>query len=419
MRTACIFALLLTISSPALLTIGAAAVPSGFRQIIANTSASLLQSAPNTTTSFSYLPVFATVPQGQSIVSQLTLEDTSPLPEYVSLSVHGFAYMLSLSTTGLALEPGQNTSINLLLSSNQSSAPGTYYIPISITTTAGNFSRTETKYITFIIQERDPNTALVSSIIDLINNTQAATGTIEVKNPTGGTIGNLTFKTTVITPLSTVYNTSQIIVYGMDNNVSVENSSYVITWHISSIPAGGSAYGYYNINNLAFAQMTEVFTPLILRANNNLKITNIGVPPFYTNSTDRVQLFVSYTGTAAQYVTLTLTALPNNLTIYNSTQRTFAQPGQLLNASFYVVIGRNTGTLVLNLSARTNGSNVSYTLPVAVLQKPALSTNILQIGYLRGLNDVEYAAEAVIIAILTIVALLVAYLIELYLSRKR
>lgn len=213
---------------------------------------------------FLYIPIYMTAQPNQSVVSQLTLKNTGTFTAYVNLSIGGLNNIFVLSTNSISLPAGQTTSISLLLKSNLTSTPGGYYVPLNVHVSSGNYSSYQTKYITVVIQNRIAGQPYVSSQIVLTNNTNIASGTIQISSPKNKSIQNLTLKTTIITPDSSTINASQIITYGLDNNVTIENNSYVITWYIRNIPAGKSVYAYYTItkpaNELSLNQINVIFS---------------------------------------------------------------------------------------------------------------------------------------------------------------
>jgi hypothetical protein len=342
---------------------------------------------------FLYIPTYITAQPGQSVTSQLTLKNTGAYAEYVNLSTDGFNNMLVLSTNSILIPSGQTISISVLFISNLTTNPGTYYIPIDALINQGNLNVKQTEFVTFNVQNQVVGKPYVSSQIVLTNNTNIATGTIEISNPNNKSIDNFTLLTTIITPQSPSLNISQIIAYGLDNNITIENNSYMITWYADNIPASKSIYAYYTItkprNELPLSQIDEIFSPPVyaVAKKANLKITNVGIPVFYSNSTSKLTVTVLYTGSSAQLVNFSLTTLSKGI-IYNGTQSVLAEPNQTLNRSFGIFVSNNLGTLVLNLSIMTKGVNISYTLPATVVPRPtkqASNNSLLIISAILGI----------------------------------
>ncbi len=329
------------------------------------------------------LPSYVSMQPGQQLSSQLTLENTGSLPEYINLSVGNFSSVLALSANSTFLKPNQSVDIVLLFAANYSASPGTYYIPINITTaTTTGISSKQVKYVTFVVQSIVANAPAISSQIINGNNTGTATGVIQITAPKNRDIYNLTFKTLLILPLSANYNLSDVTAYGIQNNVTVANYSYVISWYVSRIAAGDSVYAYYTIRKLsdrqALSQINQVFIqppPPVISKTNIIKVVNLGLPIFYTDSLNRINVSALYTGTTARQINFSLTAI-SGVKIYNGTQTVEAQPGQLLNRSFYAMTGNTAGFVFLNLSVVVNGSIVAYDLPITVLQKPVSISSI-------------------------------------------
>lgn len=325
---------------------------------------------------FSYMPLYITAQPGQSTLSQLSFQNTYNSTEYVNFSTTNQSGFLTFYTGSVLLQKNQSISVDIQLRADANTAPGIYYVPIYIQIASGSAVRTDTKYITLNIQSRIADQPYVSSQIVLINGSSAATSTMQISSPKNRSIDNFTLKTTVVLPLSIIKNTSQITTYGLDNNVSVQNNSYVIDWHIQHIPAGGSVYAYYTITNSsspqALSQVNEVFSPPIyeIAKKVSLSLLNLKIPTIYSNLVNNVNVQLFYKGQTAQPLYITLTTL-SGATVYNSVQEIVAQPNTQINTSFGVLADKDIGTLIMNLSIATKGANLSYTLPVAVV--PAAS----------------------------------------------
>jgi hypothetical protein len=111
------------------------------------------------------------------------------------------------------------------------------------------------------------------------------------------------------------------------------------------------------------------------RAPVSVSIIRISVPVFYTDSTNRVSVYAIYSGNASQYVTFRLNS-PQGVTVYNSIQTVYATPQEEMNRTFEVATGGSTGTLELNLTVTTPGANLTYPMPVFVLEKPQFTISV-------------------------------------------
>lgn len=358
---------------------------------------------------FLYAPIYLTIQPGQIITSQFSFKNTGLYTEYINLSTDNSTNILLLDTKSVLLPAGQNTSVTLLFRPTINAKSGTYYIPINVNVSAGNLSEKQIYFVTVNIQNRLAGKPYISSQIVLTNNTNIASGTIQISTPVNESVDNFTFNTTIITPQSLSINTSQIVVYGLNNNLTIKNNSYVIMWHVDHIPADTSVYAYYTIVKPAseplLSQINEIFSPPVYGTlqSGNLKVTSIKIPTFYANTIQRLSINVTYTGTSAQLVNFSLKTLSGGV-IYNGTKSVIASPNQTLNESFDILVGRNIGVLVLNLSVMTKGANITYTLPnVVVPQTPFKSINV-------------FVLISIVLAI--IVILLITYII-LNISKSR
>ena len=227
------------------------------------------QIAFNPQTTFTYIPVYATVQRGHEILSQIDMQNLGGSPEYINLSVTNHTNLLSLSAKSLFVEPNQSISDELMLQANMSTPVGTYYIPIKIvSTTTASYTNTQTRYITLVVQNRTDGHPYVSSIISIMNYTDSASGIIQISSPSNNSVSNITLKT--VMPISIAKNISEIIPYGLTNNKTIVNNSYVISWSISYIPAGQSVYAYFTI--LTSPPLSSIVK--IGRSSPNCRITS-------------------------------------------------------------------------------------------------------------------------------------------------
>ncbi len=366
------------------------------------------------TITLSYMPLYATLQPGQGVLSQISFRNTGSTSEYVNLSSgNSMNNTLLIYTNSTLLQPSQSFSTDIKLGSSPNAAPGVYYLPVYISVGSGSNMTRQTEYITLNIQNEIVNKPYVSSQVDLINNSNAATGIIQISSPKNISIDNLTLRTLVVLPLSTTLNASQITAYGLENNVSVQNSSYVINWRVQHIPANGSVYAYYTVTRSSslgtLDQINELFSPpsYPVVKTGNLKVLNLSIPTIYLNATNKIGVEFLYTGSTAQHVNLSLTTL-SGMTVYNGTQAVEAQPNTPINASFEVLTNNNIGTLIMNLSISTKGSNVSYTLTEPVVPKQAAS---------GATSSIE--SNALVYAVLIIENIIVIMLIISYLLGRR
>ena len=141
-----------------------------------------------------------------------------------------------------------------------------------------------------------------------------------------------------------------------------------------SFQKGQEVYAYYTITNLSKSiefpmHIQNLLTqPSTLKPSNLLRIVNFSLPTLYTNSTANMSADVLYTGTTEQPVYFYLTA-PPGITVNNATQSVNATPNLLISKRFGIVTKGTTGTIILTLYVNTQGTNITYSLPLVVLQK--------------------------------------------------
>jgi|GEM_PF-1886579 len=367
-------------------------------------------------TELTYSPIYASTPPGVQLLSQIDLQNIGLVPEYIALHARNFSNIVLISTNSTFLKPGQSASIEVLLNSTNTTSPGIYYTPIDIASSStGGPTSSQTTYLTFDVQNTTaPGKPFTSTLIALTNHTNTASGIIQISSPSDRSVTNVTLQT--ILPRSVVTNMSQIIAFGLTNNVTFVNGSYVITWQISEIPPGQSVYAYFTITKPytpALTQIKEILAavPYVNHGNGLLKVINVGIPLFYTNTTNRLYVTAMYTGARSQPITFSLSTVQSGILIYNGTQTVEAQPNEFFNKSFYILTGPSPGTALFNLSLSTAGANISYTLPINILPKPVSTTTIPQ----KQVVSVSLLEEIAIILLVIIVAVLAL----LYILKRR
>lgn len=375
-----------------------------------------IQQAPVPQAALTYKPIYVTAQPGETLLSQLDLQNPGSTPESVSLNVGSNQSLIVLSTNNIDLSAHENVSIQLMFQSAQNAKPGTYDIPIDIISTINGTKTERTIEIIFVIQNKTVNLPSYSSQIGIANYTtnytNIATGIIKISSPSNFSISNVSLKTTM--PLPVANSISQIIAYGLNNNVSVVNGNYLINWYISYIPAGQSVYAYYTVvrpsNEVSLTQIKNKFGTLPPNQKQNiLKLINIIVPVFYANSTDYVSVYVLYKGIVTQRVIFTLNTT-QGVTVLNSPQIANASPNQIINKTFAIAVPQELkGPLILNLSVRTAGGNLSYILPIGILPS-TISTTIIQ-------KQPPYVPITIDILIIVIAALIIFFII--YRKRRK
>ena len=370
-------------------------------------------SAESQGVAFSYIPVYVTLPEGGSLLSQLVISNSGKQAETVNLSAGGYGSMLSLPESSISINPGSSVSMQVLFNDSHGIGPGRYTIAFNMTavSSAGLVSKT-TEYITLEIAPAQPSGLTYTDQLDLLNSSREATGILQLTAPPNGSISNIIVKTTI--PPQVANSLSEITAYGIENNKTLENGTYAIDWRVDYIPAGQSVYAYYAIarpeNTSDLNQISQGFIlPVSNGPNRILKVINIDIPTFYSNSTNRLTIYALYTGNSTSKVSFDLLT-SSNATIPDSEQSFLVQPDHYVNASFYVITGEEPGTLAMNLSVETQGESIYYPLSVIVFPKPQTTitfpTTVRQPGY-------QAIPFAYVVEALSFMALVVALLLAI------
>ncbi len=322
-------------------------------------------------------PLLASAIAGTSLLSQLSIVDTSNATEIINLSVPSlYSSMLKLSASSFFIKPNESVAIQLGFFSNSTTQSGIYNIPINITASIANKSSTVTEYVQFEVL-RSRNSSILNQLI-LANNTNVADGILKIYNPTNATMVNVRASTLI--PKSAVSNISQINAYGLINNITEENGYYVINWLVPYLPKGSSTYAYYSIykpesETLLSSIQNIMEVPSYVKPSSTLRLININVPTFYANTTGHIVAEELYTGTSIQSVAVQLLG-PPGISIVPSLIIENASPNQVLVQIFNVSM-LSSGTTMLNLYISMQGFNETYSIPALVLA-PTTTTTIPQ-----------------------------------------
>jgi hypothetical protein len=356
-----------------------------------------------------FIPLFVTIPNGTSLLSNIGLRNTGNAFETVNLTTPKYvSSIFSISRHSTLIAPGQSTSINLLFNATGNAVLGTYVVPLNIALTINSNTINQTEYMMVTIIQRNTSQPSLINQINIINNTQVASGILEIKSPSNSGMNNVLIQT--VLPPGIVSNISQITAFGISSNITLVNRSFVINWHIGSVPRGGSAYGYYTISNptqqalLGYIQNLVVI-PSSLVPNQILRVIDSKIPSAYVNTPVTINVRVLYTGSVNQTVLFDLVG-NNETTIYNSTRGVKAVPNEIISQNF--TLSMNTsGTFQLALFISTAGANIEYPIVLLVLPKEAVAPSILSLSaiiqFLKSYG--VYIAIAVILIMLILIFL--------------
>ena len=359
---------------------------------------------------FTAVPFYTTIATGKSSIGALGFSDPTPDPEYVNVSIPlQYSNLASVSARSVYIKPGQSLSISVLLTAPAGVPPGLYVIPLNITTTVVNGqSASQVEYIALNVYSSNATLPILTQQIDLMNSTRTASGIITLV-ATPNSIKNAMLMT--VLPQGVARSVDDLRAFGLPYNITLSNGKYVIRWDVAGIQASGTVYAYYTISNVTqqgalLSSQNLLAAPTQPSPQNLLKMLDVSIPTAYTSSMDNVTADLLYTGTAAQRVTVDLTAPPGT-TVQNPTYSINASPNQLIRAVFAVKTGRGPGTVLLTLYASTNGGNLTYSLPLVVSQQPTTTMPTTTIPS-RGVTVLPQGAYMdVILAIIVVVILAV------------
>ena len=354
------------------------------------------------------LPLLSGIVSGSAFVRDIEVKNTGLSPETVSISApSGFSKFVNVSSSNLLLSQGQSVSVPILLTAPKGASPGTYIIPIEISTNTNGQTASQTEYITATIVQNSTSEPIVLNQISLTNNTNEISGVVEMTAPPNQSIQDFDVRTYL--PIHIAKNISDISAVGITNNISIVNNNYVIDWKVYSLPAGESVSGYYTIRNLQNQSLIQYSQTLFVLPSKStpsqvLKILSVNIPPVYNGSTGTITVEALYTGTKYGPVSFTLGG-PTISRVINASQYINATP----NSNIVVYFGVKpslTGTLPLSLYASAEGYNITYPVPVLVLPVNAQSANKTAAGLSAiSIPKLPYATGILIVVVIAVIAI--------------
>jgi hypothetical protein len=335
------------------------------------------------------VPIYTSLAVGSSAMVQLGIKNPTRSPETVNLSVaSNFAKMMSLSTSSVYLGANSSALVNMLFRPSATLAGDTYAIPLTIAVTEANGSvLSATEFLTFSI-DNEISMPNAYEQIQLINLSQIS-ATLAVVNPTNTTLRNVLLYDYF--PDNMVTDVSQISTSGIQAKVSSQNATARIAWEVGTLVPHLTAYGYYRISDssnlgaLAKRSSLLLVSPSQPSQEDILRVGNIAIPAFDTNSTGILNISMLYTGTSKQQITLFVNT-PQGITAINQPQTINVTPNQLLNRKLFIQTGAAAGTFMTTLYILTANANYTYYLPLVVSAKQQSSNVIAPPGLISGTN---------------------------------
>ena len=374
------------------------------------------------------VPSYSSIESGASVLSGMTFENVLAVPETVALTIpQEFDKMFSLATHSLYLMPNQSLQIQMSFNSNSTNQTGVYVIPVNVSVAALNGTPvSRTQYLTYVVEKSDYGVGLYNQISLSQASATVTTTLVGAKN---SSLTNATLITTL--PGAVVKDASQVKTYGLPATVTTVNGtnmtmaggklhagrlatfqpagkstgpSYtIIRWLVPYLPQGKTITMAYTITNPTnVGLLTSVQNLLVAQSRvaptGVLRVVNIQTPTFYTNSTNRITVGVLYTGTLQQNVSFIMTTT-GNATILNPVLIVNASPNQLLQETFNVRTGHETGTVLFDLGIEAPNASLNYTLPVIVLPKTGpVTTTMPQQTTITGAQATKYVLIVLAVA---------------------
>ena len=359
---------------------------------------------------FSYLPIYMSVTNGSEQVFNIGIRNTNSSPETIDLGIpSNLSSMAILSSKSEYLQPGATVYVQMLVNAHSSGNITSYSIPLGVSVYNGiSLQGTSSYPMRLVVFSKATPPAVLETVA--LENSSTLSGTVELL--AGGNTANAT----LVTQLPMVDGLSGIHTYGLPARTEASGAYYYIYWSVPQSAGNQSVYAYYtasyNSTSLPYAtRFTALSQP---SPNEEIRIINFSLPTFYTDSTGSIAVEALYTGTRPDTLDLYVSA-PPGVSVINSTQAINVTPNQLVTRRFTLETGSTAGTLILTMYITSSMANITYSLPVIVLQKGQLASGATpgspgSGGQTMGLiaSYAPYAGAAVLIGILIYAAILVS-----------
>ena len=352
-------------------------------------------------------PSFISIASGHQLQDQMTFFNPTNSPEYVNISIpSNFSKVVQISSNTLYIYPSREVSSGIIFGTVPNMS-GTYMVPITVNASIPHDKEySQTEYVELVVTNVTPGQPYVGYQIDIANNGTTVNGILSLTGAANKTLSNVTLETML--PSSIATNKSDIQVYGLPYNISLNNGEYLIRYFVDSLPPKQRVYGYYTVSYSPNPQLVQdiqnvLSIPTFVPQQDLLRIISISLPTFYVNSTNTVTADTLYTGTKAENVTFTLIG-PPSARIGNPVRVVYAVPNQFITESFPVTTNSTTGTLLMQLYINAPNFNITESLPVLVLAK-ATTTIPIRVPHVIS-NNVSAIAIAITLMVAVVVFIL-------------
>ncbi len=362
---------------------------------------------------FNYLPIYMSVTNGSESVFNIGVTNTNSSTETIGLHIpSNLSSIATLSSTSEYLMPGSTVYVQMLVDGIAAGNATAYSIPLGVEVYNGAVLQGTSTYTMRLVVVGKTSSPMVLQSVALENDSRLS-GIIQV---TGA--GN-SANATLVTQLPRSDGISGVHTSGLPASVIPSGDYYHIYWSLPQMNGNQSAYAYYTTKyNSTSLPYTTQFTALSQPSpNEEIRILNFSLPTFYTNSRGIISVEALYTGTRPDSLDFYVSA-PPGVTVVNSTQAINVTPNQLVTKRFILETGGTTGTVILTLYVTSSLANITYSLPVIVLQKGQLSgsqpgggggtTSTAGITPGQLLPYLPYAGAAILIGILIYAAILIS-----------
>ncbi|MDE1768166.1 MAG: hypothetical protein KGH64_02640 [Candidatus Micrarchaeota archaeon] len=339
-----------------------------------------------------------------TVLSQLQLSYNGTRPAIVDFSVpSSFSNLISFTSSSLYWLRNGTLGVGIALNPQGHSPEFSYIAPVTLTETTNNdlVKSSITKYIQLYIINGSDTYAMVSHSIVLLNGSTSASGTLQLNSPANYSVNNVNLG--LVLPASVAPNISDINAYGAASNITQSDGEYSLVWNLGSVKPNQNVYVYYTVKRLSQVSALQdsrigLYATTAPNSKGIFKVINTLLPVLYSNGTGKVKVDILYTGTSSGIANFYLSSTPN-ATVHDATQSVQVSPNQEIERSFNITVNNFAGTIVFRLAASVNGQNLTYNLPVVVLERQRTLPEELS-GFL---STFKYLILAIIIVVVIVV----------------
>jgi hypothetical protein len=366
---------------------------------------------------FEEMPLFSSVLIGNSTLAAIGFHNSGISPIWVNITLPNLPYgKLGISANSIFMLPNQTGLAQMLFTSGSIENDSSYIIPINFSVTQVGQRPTFGQFYTGLrLRSNQVLAPVYLRSTSLTNYSKNVETTLTVYNPTSNIIYNTQVST--IVPFSEVTGSDKITQSGAVHNITTQDSEYVLKWRIAELQAHATTIVSYTIVDVSdpqyFYDPVTSLTTISPTNVTNIRVFDINIPTFYVNTPENITISSIYTGINQSNITFTL-APPLGVVVNNQVQRSKVFPNTALKTQFNIGPITTSGTSIFQLTITGPFPNLTYSLPVVVLQNRSVvvpSPSNTVVAQVSTIQAYERGAIAFVVLAVIVVGLIVSYVI--------